>query len=141
MNSYSFDEIQIGLKESFSVIITEEMMKKFMEITGDINPLHTDLKFAKSKGYDNKVVYGMMTSSFLSTLAGVYLPGKYSLIQSVETLFKKPVFPGDSLKILGEVVEKHDVVKRITLKVAITNQNNEKVCRGTMQIGVMDGIL
>lgn len=140
MNKYSFDEIQINQRESFNVTITSDMMKKFMEITGDINPLHTDLEFAKSKGYDKNVVYGMLTSSFLSTLAGVYLPGKYSLIQSVETLFKKPVFPGDTLTVTGEVVEKHDVAKRITLKVTIVNQNNEKVCRGTMEIGVMDGI-
>ena len=141
MNEYSFEEINLNQEESFSVRVTEEMMNKFLDITGDINPLHTDIEFAKSKGYNNKVVYGMLTSSFLSTLAGVYLPGKNSLIQSVETLFKKPVFPGDTLLIKGQVVEKFDNINRITVKVTITNDRNEKVCRGTMQIGVLDGIL
>ena len=140
MNEYSFDELNIGLKESFNVTITDEMMKKFMDITGDINPLHTDKEYAESKGFNKEVVYGMMTSSFLSTLAGVYLPGKYSLIQGVQILMKKPVFTGDEITVTGEVTEKFQPGKRITIKVNMINQYGEKVLRGKMEIGVMDGI-
>lgn len=140
MNEYSFDELNIGLKESFNVTITDEMMKKFMDITGDINPLHTDKEYAESKGFNKEVVYGMMTSSFLSTLAGVYLPGKYSLIQGVQILMKKPVFTGDEITVTGEVAEKFQPGKRITIKVNMINQYGEKVLRGKMEIGVMDGI-
>lgn len=141
MNEYTFDEVNIGLVESFTVTVKDEMMKKFMEITDDINPLHTDREYAQSKGFNKEVAYGMLTSSFLSTLAGVYLPGKYSLIQDVHLIMKKPVFAGDVLTISGEVTEKFLPGKRITLKVTINNQNGEKVLRGTMEIGVMDGIL
>lgn len=141
MNRYSFDEINIGLTESFKITITGEMMKKFMEITGDVNPLHTDKEYAGSKGFNKEVVYGMLTSSFLSTLAGVYLPGEHSLIQSVQVLMKKPVFIGDEITVTGEVTDKFPAGKRITLKVTILNQNAEKVLRGTMEIGVMDGVL
>lgn len=42
MNHYSMSDIAIGLEEKFSVKITEEMMKSFRDITGDINPMHTD---------------------------------------------------------------------------------------------------
>ena len=79
MNEYKFKDIKIGLEEKFEVNLTEEMVKAFCNITGDINPLHNDLDFAKSKGYNEKVVYGMLTASFLSTLAGVYLPGIFYL--------------------------------------------------------------
>jgi len=99
--------------------------------------LHTDAEFAKTKGYDSCVAYGMLTASFLSTLAGVYLPGEKSLIHSVETKFVKPVFVGDTLTITGKVSEKNELFSVITLKVTITNQRAEKVLRGSMQIGVL----
>ncbi|MBQ9134496.1 MAG: MaoC family dehydratase [Lachnospiraceae bacterium] len=137
MNRYSFEEIEKGMEESFQVNVTPDMLEKFKEITGDINPLHTDEVFAKEKGYDNTVVYGMLTASFLSTLAGVYLPGEKSLIHSVETKFVKPVFVGDTLTISGKVAEKNELFSVFTLKVTITNQHGEKVLRGSMQIGVL----
>ncbi len=137
MNQYTFEEIAVGMEESFSVTITPEMMKQFREITGDVNPLHTNPDFAKSKGYDSCVTYGMLTASFLSTLAGVYLPGERSLIHGVEIKFVKPVFPGDKIKISGVVTEKNEHFPVITLKVTMVNQNEQKVLRGSMQIGVM----
>lgn len=137
MNRYKFEEIEIGKEESFFVTITDQMMEGFKDITGDVNPLHTDPQYAAGKGYSNCVAYGMLTASFLSTLAGVYLPGERSLIHSVETKFVKPVFPGDTLQIHGIVSEKNELFSVITLKVTITNQNQQKVLRGSMQIGVM----
>ncbi|MBQ7782231.1 MAG: MaoC family dehydratase [Lachnospiraceae bacterium] len=137
MNYYGFDEIVEGMEESFTVKVTHEMMEAFLGITGDVNPLHTDVSFAKEKGYDSCVVYGMLTASFLSTLAGVYLPGKNSLIHSVETKFVKPVFEGDVLTVSGKVTEKRELFSAFVVKVEIRNQNNEKVLRGNMQIGVM----
>ena len=115
------------------------MLKTFCEITGDINPLHNDLEYAKSKGYNEKVVYGMLTSSFLSTLAGVYLPGKYSIIHSVEILFKKPVFVSDSpLTIKGKVIEINEMFKQFTIGFEIFNNKDEKVSRGKMKVGVLN---
>lgn len=137
MNRYSFEELDIGLTESFQVTVTRKMLVLFEQITGDVNPLHTDESFAKEKGFSSCVAYGMLTASFLSTLAGVYLPGEKSLIHSVETKFVKPVFVGDNLLVQGKVVEKNDLFKVITVKVVITNQHAEKVLRGTMQIGVI----
>lgn len=139
MNEYTYSEITIGQEETFSVTVTSEKVKAFSEITGDINPLHIDENYAKSKNYTDKVVYGMLTASFLSTLAGMYLPGKYSVIHSVEVKFLKPVYvdPDVMLTVTGKVVEKNDTFQRITLKITIISNDQEKVCRGTMKIGVL----
>ena len=139
MNEYKFEDIKIGMEEKFQVSITEDMVNSFCKITGDVNPLHNDLEYAKSKGYQEKVVYGMLTSSFLSTLAGVYLPGKYSLIHSVEILFKKPVLISDSpLTIKGKVIEINESFRQFTIKFEILNNKQEKVVRGKMKVGVID---
>jgi len=138
MNRYRFEDIKVGSKESFTVKITEEMMNSFRNITGDINPLHTDDDFAEKKGFDGKVAYGMLTASFLSTLAGVYLPGENSLIRQVEVKFKKPVFPGDELTVTGEVSDVNEEFKIFDMKVTVVNAAGDKVLRGTMQMGVLD---
>lgn len=138
MNNYSFLDIQIGMKESFTIDITADMMEKFMQITGDVNPLHNDESYAVQNGYAGRVAYGMLTASFLSTLAGVYIPGEKSLIHSVETKFVKPVYPGDTLKVSGTVTELQEIFSVFTMKVEIQNQNNEKVLRGKMKIGVLE---
>lgn len=106
MKEYKYDDLTIGITESFKITITKEMMDKFCAITGDINPMHVDKNYAISKNFPDKLVYGMLTSSFFSTLGGVYLPGKYCLIQSVESKFINPVFIGDNITIKGTVEEK-----------------------------------
>lgn len=138
MNYYSYSDLGVGMEESFQVKIEEDMLVKFQEITGDVNPLHTDKRFAKEKGYQDRVVYGMLTASFLSTLAGVYLPGEKSLIQSVETKFTKPVMIGDVLTVIGKIEELNDTVQQIVLKITIVNQNEEKVLRGKMRVGMLN---
>ncbi|MBR5361427.1 MAG: dehydratase, partial [Lachnospiraceae bacterium] len=76
MNTYIYEQIEVGHKESFKVTVTEADMDKFREITGDVNPLHRDTEYAKEHGYRDRVFFGMLTASYLSTLAGVYLPGE-----------------------------------------------------------------
>ena len=138
MNEYKFEDIYKGQIEEFTFEITEEKMQQFCNISGDNNPLHTDLNYAKAKGYNEVVVYGLLTTSALSTLAGVYLPGKYSLIHSVEISYARPVFVSSSpLRVRGEVIEKDDRFSRITVKISIFDKNGAKVCRGVMQIGVL----
>lgn len=139
MNEYRFSDIKIGMEESFEVELTEEKCEHFLKLTGDINPLHNDVNFAKDMGYPNKVLWGGLTSSFLSTLAGVYLPGKYSLILSEEILFKKPVFLADSpLTIQGKVIDINVDFHQFTIAFSIYNNKKEKVVRGTMKVGVLD---
>ena len=137
MNNYNFDELSVGMSESFDVTITSEMLENFKGITGDVNPLHNDQDFEVSKGHPGRVAFGMLTASFLSTLAGVYLPGEKSLIQQVETKFANPVYIGDVLTVKGEITELIESVQRLTLKVTITNQNGKKVLRGKMEILVV----
>lgn len=138
MNEYTYDEIIIGQEEAFQVTVTEEMMEQFLRITGDVNPLHRDAAYAATRQYVDKVVYGMLTASFFSTLAGVYLPGRYSLIHSVETKFLRPVYVGDMLTVSGTVKEKEDAYHMLLLNLLIKNRKGEKVVKGTMQVKVLD---
>ena len=141
MNEYTFSEIFVGMKASFQRKVTPEMEDMFRQISGDDNPLHRDDDFARTVGggrFPSHAAFGMLTASFYSTMAGMYLPGKYSLIHSLEEIsFMKPVFAGDTLEVRGEVTEKEEGLKLICLKVTIKNQHGAKVSRAKMKVLVL----
>ncbi len=136
MNSYTLTGLAPGLTESFTVTVTEEMMRQFYAITGDCSPIHMDAEYAAGRGYAGRVVYGMLGASFFSTLAGVYLPGEHCLLHSVEAKFAKPVMIGDTLTVSGKVTEVNETFGEVTIKAVITNQNGQKVTRGLIKAGV-----
>ena len=103
MNTYKFEELRIGQTESFEYKITSEKMNIFRELSGDCNPLHNDELFAQKYGYDGRVVYGMLSALFISTLGGIYLPGKYCIIQQIDCKFVSPVYVGDIITVKGSI--------------------------------------
>ena len=137
MNSYRFEDLYKGLSVSFEESVTEEMMDAFWKISGDENPLHMKKEFAQSQGYRDRVVYGMLTSSFLSQLVGVHLPGKYCLLQGMELKYLNPVYAGDTLTVKGTVDELHPSVKMAVIKALITNQDGIKVVKGKINVGFL----
>ncbi|MEQ3307156.1 MaoC/PaaZ C-terminal domain-containing protein [Fusobacterium varium] len=136
MKEYKFEDLYIGLKASFKIKITEEMMKNFEIMTGDINPLHINQEYAKEKGMLDKVVYGMLTSSFYSTLVGVYLPGKRCLLQGIEISFKKPVYIGEEIEIYGEISYLNEAYKIAEIKAYIKNES-KKTSTAKITVGVI----
>lgn len=137
MNHYTFEELSVGMEESFSVTVTEEMHNKFTELSGDINPMHLSEEYAKEHGYAGKLVYGMLTASFYSTLVGVYLPGEHCVFHEIRSTFNAPVYAGDTLTVHGEIVQIHEDFRRIKIKAYIVNQEGTKVSLSTLTVGVV----
>jgi len=113
LNEYSYDDIFIGQKESFMIKITESMVQTFGTLSGDLNPLHMDAKFAES-------------STFFSQLVGMHLPGKNALYFSQTLNFRSPCYIDDEIEVVGEVIEKSDSTKIITVTTSIFNKS--KIC-------------
>lgn len=141
MNEFLFDDIPIGFEQSFSRHIDTNMETVFRKLSGDENPLHRDDEFANSVSggkFRKHVSYGMMTASLYSTLAGVYIPGKYSLIHSIDKLsFFSPVYAEDDLTVYGKVVDKNEALKLLIIKAKIINQDGRKVSSAEMKVYVL----
>jgi 3-hydroxybutyryl-CoA dehydratase len=135
MNHYTFDELKIGLSANFVVEITQEKMDLFAELSGDYNPMHVDTEYALSKGYKDKLVYGMLSSSMYSTLVGMYLPGEKCLLNKCDVDYRKPVYVGDLLTVSGEVVDKRNATRRIKINGKMTNQNGITVNTALITVG------
>lgn len=138
MNEYTIDDIEIGTGAEFTKQITSKMEDQFRLITGDENPLHSSDEYAKeiSGGrFKSHVSFGMLTASLYSALAGMYLPGKYSLIHSIDDIsFKAPVYAGDELTVSGEVIDKNMDLKLITVKAVIRNQDGAVVSKAKIKV-------
>ncbi len=137
MNEYRFEDLYIGLTESFEYVVTQDKMDLFKALSGDYNPLHNDSEFAKSKGFDDKVVYGLLTASLISQLGGVFLPGKNCIIQQIQCKFPSPAYIGDRLLVSGVVEELNDTVHQAVIGVLIKNQFNKKIVRAKLYVGFL----
>lgn len=134
MNAYRFEDLQPGMGHSFEVLVTGEMMDSFLRVSGDENPLHRDDAYAAALGYPGKVVYGMLTASFYSTLVGVYLPGKYCLLQGMNVSFHHPVFVEDVLSVSGEVSYLNETYRHVEVKARV-KRGEKTISRAKIKLG------
>ena len=126
-----FNIIQVGDSASIERMISLEDINIFSNLTGDKNPLHVDQSFAEKAKFGARIAHGMLTSSFISTLIGMTLPGKGSILTNISLDFKKPVFIGDTLITSIEVTKKVLLIKQIFFKISIRNQHSKIVASGT----------
>ncbi len=126
-------KIKIGDEASFEVEITQEMVSKFVQLSGDDNPLHTNEKFAALKGFPKKVAHGMLLSSLFSKLVGKHFLGDDNLYLSQSMTFRKPVLVGDSLVVKGVVKDKIESARILRIE-TIIESNGEVVISGEAQV-------
>ena len=118
---YKFKDIKIGQKEKFQIIITKSLINEFAQISGDFNPLHMDEQYTNLTPFKQRICHGMLLASFFSQLVGMYLPGKNGLYFSQSLKFISPCFINDIITIEGEVIDKSNSTKIITLKTTINS--------------------
>lgn len=130
MQKKTFDQFKVGDLAKLTHIISETDIKKFVELTGDDNPLHINKKFAKKTVFKDTVAHGMLGASFISTLIGKYIPGEGALWMSQNFEFLLPVRVGDELTIQAKIIEKHESQQILVLEAQITNQHKQIVVTG-----------
>ena len=133
-NELSYNEISIGQQESFIIKITESMVEKFSNLSGDLNPLHMDNEFAESSSFNKRIVHGMLLASFFSQLIGMKLPGKNALYFSQTLNFRSPCYIDDEIEVIGEVTEKSDSTQIITVSTTIFNKSKTCLIDGIAKI-------
>lgn len=134
---HDFNAIQVGDVRTLSKTITADDVRRFVELTGDDNPLHVDPVYAETTPFKDIVVHGMLGASFLSTVIGTKLPGPGALWVSQNMDFHRPVRLGDVLEIGCTVLKKHERDRLLDLETRITNQNGDLVLSGRAKVKVL----
>ena len=133
----NFESIRLGDQRSIVKTITEADVLRFVELTGDNNPLHVDKAYAESTPFKEIVVHGMLGASFISTVIGTRLPGPGALWVSQQMEYLMPVRLGDALTLTAEVIKKHEGERLLELETLITNQHGQRVLSGRGKVKVL----
>ena len=131
----NFNDIKVGMTESYSQTITDADIKSFAGISGDHNPVHMSDEYAKKSRYKRRIAHGMISSSFFSALFGTKLPG-YGCVYVTQTLnFKRPVYLEDTVTAII-TVKKIDIKKRRVFFSTICKVRNKIVIDGLAELYV-----
>jgi 3-hydroxybutyryl-CoA dehydratase len=104
-------------------------MQTFAELSKDYNPIHSDVDFAKSKGFDAPLIYGLLLSSQMSRLIGQELPDQNAMLTGIQIDFMQPSFPGDELIFSADLITKSDATSALEFKCLIS-RDKKILCRG-----------
>lgn len=136
--SFTFDELTIGLTRSFRRFISEEDIDAFGHLSGDLSPLHTSDHYAAAQTqYPRRLVHGMHLASLISALVGMHLPGFRSVCLSLSFDFVRPVYAGQEVEVVGEVVSKQDPTRTVVLRTSVVAEGS--ICvKGKAIVRVLD---
>ena len=118
-------------------VVSQPVYDAFQQCSGDYNPLHTQLAFAKSKGFPECVMYGNILNGFVSYFIGMLLPTQEVIIHSQDIIFKNPVFMNEKLDFSAKVEETSEAVNTVIFKYTFRNGGGKIVAKGHVQIGVI----
>ncbi|WP_270215028.1 MaoC family dehydratase [Clostridium butyricum] len=120
----------LNQSQSFSKTITEYDIYTFAGISGDFNPIHVNREKAKDSIFSGQIAHGILVSSFISTVIGMYLPGPGTIYLKQTLNFRKPVYIGDTITASVSIKEIEENKKIAKLYTIVTNQNNLMVLDG-----------
>jgi 3-hydroxybutyryl-CoA dehydratase len=100
-----FEDLAVGLTESYAKTIKSSDVVGFAEITGDRNPIHLSEHFAAKTHFGSRIVHGIYTAGLISAVIGTRLPGPGAIYLSQTLSFKAPVRIGDTVVASVEVAE------------------------------------
>ncbi len=137
-----FEDFEIGQRiGTAGRTITEADVVNFAGLSGDFNQIHMDMVYSETTAFGKRVAHGLLVLSVASGLianTGV-LEGTVLAFREIGTWkFVKPVFIGDTIHVEVEVAELRSLRRigggTVTIIVAVKNQHNDVVMKGTWKV-------
>jgi 3-hydroxybutyryl-CoA dehydratase len=113
---YSLEDLSVGMSAAYERTVTEADVVKFAQISGDHNPVHLDEAFALQTRFKGRIVHGMLSASFLSTVIASRLPGPGTIYLAQNLSFRAPVRIGDKVEAKVTVIDIVPDRARVMLK-------------------------
>ncbi|MFW9806639.1 MAG: acyl-CoA dehydrogenase family protein [Candidatus Thorarchaeota archaeon] len=126
----SLDEIEIGEKAESTMIVTDEHIDLYAQMSGDYNALHMDDEYAATTMFGKRIAHGPIGGALVARVIGTQLPGLGTLAFNMKVNFKAPVYPGDEIRAVVEVTEKVPENNLCRLSFDVFNQDGVIVMDG-----------
>lgn len=133
-----FEDLAPGLRfQTPSRTVTEADVQSFAALSGDQNRIHTDAEYARRTPFRRPVAHGLLVQAIATGLAhraGIF-EGTIVAIAEMTIAFEAPVFPGDTLRVTLEVLEREAEPSPrrgwVRFGVEVLAQDGRVVTRGT----------
>ncbi len=130
-------DLKIGDTFSTSRLVTDEIIRKFADVSGDFNPIHLDEEFAKTTRFGKRIAHGMLSGAFISAVLGNEFKEQKIIYLSQTMKFTAPVFLGDTVTATATVTNLSEDRGIVTLVTVCTNQNGETLVKGEAAVMVL----
>lgn len=131
-------DIKIGDKFSTERHVTDALVRKFAEVSGDHNPIHLDEEFAKKTRFGRRIAHGMLSGAFISAVLGNEFKERKIVYLSQTMKFIAPVFIGDTVTAKGTVTKIREEKGIVVLETVCTNQNCETLVKGEAVVMILE---
>jgi len=130
-----WEDLEVGRSVAIERVFSAADLDVFRQISRDVNPLHMDDDFARKRGYQGAVVFGMLTSTLLTEMVGVYLPGLNGVLTQINVQFPNPLYLEQKVGLKGVITHRHEATRTITIKVEARRlEDAQVVLRGIVSV-------
>ena len=138
MTAPKFDQLKVGdtLPPLKLAPISRHQLALYCGGSGDHNPIHVDIDFAKKFGFKDVFAHGMLSMAFLGRLVTSWVP--QTQLRSLGTRFTSITWVGDVITVSGKVTGKREEggQKLVDLEVKCTNQNGQDTLQGNATVAL-----
>src|SRR6476620_12110033 len=123
-------DLKIGDKFSTTREITDELIRKFAELSGDHNPIHLDEEFARATRFGRRIAHGMLSGAFISAVLGNEFQDRKIVYLGQTMRFTAPTFIGDAITTTATVTGIREQKGIVTLATECRKQTGELTLTG-----------
>ena len=126
--------VDVGFSASFTTHITDEMVHKFADVSGDRNPIHLDDEYAKTSRFGRRIAHGMLVGGLISRALVDGIGRGIYLAQSLK--FVNPVFIDDVVTVTVKITGLRKEKGIATVETNAYKANGDQVVKGEAMIMV-----
>lgn len=123
----------VGMSAEITRSFNANDVRVFSKLSGDINPVHLDKKYASETIFGSCIVHGALASSIFSTIFANTLPGPGCIYLKSENKFLKPIYLDEEVIFKVEVTDILEEKKRLIFKTVAISRSTECIV-GTAEI-------
>lgn len=122
--------LTVGSKFAATKKITDAVVRAFVELSGDSNPIHIDEEFAKKSRFGRRIAHGMISGALLSAVLGTEFGEKQVVYMSQTMKFVAPVFIDDTITATATVKHIREDKPVVTVETVVTKDDGTVVVSG-----------
>ncbi|MBU3654490.1 MAG: dehydratase [Limnohabitans sp.] len=121
----SFDALQVGdrIPDLALPPLSRLNLALYCGASGDHNPIHVDIDFARQAGMPDVIAHGMLSMAWLGRLVTHWVP--QTALRDLNVRFAAMTQVGECITCEGEVTDKFEVAGERRVRLSISTRNEQ----------------